>query len=149
MVHTSLLMHWCTESTGWTRGLVPALLSFPLLTQGSDGWDHAPLWAPFPPSEAENNTSPVFTDALQRPPQTRDARTALLALLVGQGILATLTKAGRDLALTGLPGSWDRAQPCCVFPRILSAGLGHAGVSFSENRGCSRWKGPFSFLSLP
>ena len=33
MVHTSLLMHWCTESAGWTRGLVPALLSFPLLTQ--------------------------------------------------------------------------------------------------------------------
>lgn len=53
-------------------------------------------------------------------------------MLVGQGIPATLTKAGRDLALTGLLGSWDRAQPCCVLPRILSAGLGHAGVSFPE-----------------
>lgn len=71
----------------------------------------------------------VFTDALQRPLQTRDARTALLPLPVGQGTPATLTRKQDGIWHSrGCRGSWV----CGVLPRILSGGVGHVGVSFPE-----------------
>ena len=109
-------------------------LSFPLLTQGSDGWDHAPLWAPFPSPEAANNTLPVSSQMLSRGPFRLE--------MLGQHYSpCRWDKAHQPHWCTSRTGpgthrapggAGTEHSPDASFHASLSAGIGHAGVSFPE-----------------